>query len=173
MSRKKKHKVNQMGAPIDLNIMPFIDVFSLLCTFLLFSAVFVTIGITEVQAPFLTNAVQKKSDNKKDENKKSLPIFVHISKNSVSIRSASPGEAEKTSSFSSDKNGLLAFHQNLVSLKEKFPDSDKATVLTEEDVDYSSMIFIFDLIKFHNLAASEENKSNSLLPKIVLGDIIL
>ena len=36
--------------------MPFVDIFSLLTTFLLFSAVFVKIGILEVQVPFLSNA---------------------------------------------------------------------------------------------------------------------
>ena len=40
-----------------------IDIFSLLCTFLLFSAVYVSIGIQTVQVPFFTNAASDKKDD--------------------------------------------------------------------------------------------------------------
>ena len=55
--RKKKHKGGgevDTGAP-ELNIMPFIDIFSMLNTFLLLS-VALWVRIIEVQIPFLSNS---------------------------------------------------------------------------------------------------------------------
>ena len=53
MSRRKKRKKAAYNE-IVLNIMPFIDVFSMLNTFLLYSAVFLAVGIIEVQIPYLS-----------------------------------------------------------------------------------------------------------------------
>lgn len=52
MSKKKKRKQLESQSA-QLNIMPFIDIFSMLNTFLLISASFVSIGILKVQVPFL------------------------------------------------------------------------------------------------------------------------
>ncbi len=63
--KKKKRRSTIKYRDIQLNIMPFIDVFSLLNTFLLMSAVFLAVGIIEVQIPFLTTAPpDKKTDEK-------------------------------------------------------------------------------------------------------------
>ncbi len=57
--RRKKHEVKVKSA--ELNIMPFIDIFSMLNTFLLISAAFINLGIIKVQVPFLSNAPQDKT----------------------------------------------------------------------------------------------------------------
>ena len=62
--KKKKRRKKIVYRDIQLNIMPFIDVFSLLNTFLLMSAVFLSVGIIEVQIPFLTSAPPEKQDEK-------------------------------------------------------------------------------------------------------------
>jgi len=82
MSRKKKvRKVKYRD--IELNIMPFIDVFSLLNTFLLMSAVFLSIGILEVQIPFLTSAPPEKK-----EDSRSLEIKVDMEKTKIEVTAA-------------------------------------------------------------------------------------
>ena len=72
--RKKKRMGADGGGSIELNVMPFIDVFSLLTTFLLFSAVFVQIGILEVQVPFLSNS--NPPDNSKPSRDLSIKLDV-------------------------------------------------------------------------------------------------
>ena len=52
--RKKKKKHEPKAAEAELNIMPFIDIFSMLNVFLLVSATFINIGLIRVQVPFLT-----------------------------------------------------------------------------------------------------------------------
>ena len=59
----------------ELNIVPFIDVFSMLNTFLLMTAVFTAIGIIEVQIPFLTSAPPPK-----EELTRSLDVKVDMEK---------------------------------------------------------------------------------------------
>ena len=73
----KKKKASMGIAPpgaVELNVMPFIDIFSLLCTFLLMSAVFLSIGILEVQVPFLTNAAMSEA-KKKEKLKERLQLL--------------------------------------------------------------------------------------------------
>lgn len=183
MSRKKKHKAQQSGGSVELNVMPFIDIFSLLCTFLLFSAVFVSIGIIEVQAPFLTNAAPSEPANKKPEEKiKDVTINIDLAKKEISLRSIETGEKEKTLSFRNDKSGVLEFHRELRKVKEKFPKAEKATLFTEEDVDYADLIMVLDAIKFYEFSptkagshepASAASADKPLFPKIIMGDIIL
>src|SRR3990167_2046689 len=174
MSRKKRYELQQGGASVELNIMPFIDIFSLLCTFLLFSAVFVSVGIIEVQAPFLTNAAPVKNPERKDEKKKDVSIMIDISKKSLSIRSIETGEREKIQSFQHDKFGVGEFHHALMQIKEKYPESEKSTVFTEEDVEYSEIIPVLDAIKFYENSLSERSASTGgslekhLFSKIVM-----
>ena len=58
--RKKKHHGEVSTDAPELNIMPFIDIFSMLNTFLLLSAAFIGLGIIEVQIPFLSNSTEVK-----------------------------------------------------------------------------------------------------------------
>jgi biopolymer transport protein ExbD len=67
VARRRRAKRPGIGyRDIELNIMPFIDVFSLLNTFLLLSAVFFSLGMLEVQLPFFSNAPQKDSKPTRD-----------------------------------------------------------------------------------------------------------
>ena len=75
MSRKKK-KRSIPYKDVELNIMPFIDIFSMLNTFLLFSAVFLSVGVLEVQIPFLSN--QPPPDDPKDS--RLFQVNVDVSK---------------------------------------------------------------------------------------------
>ena len=81
MSRKRKNKIYDGGDSVELNIMPFIDIFSLLCTFLLFSAVFVAVGIHVVQVPFLSNAASEKGE----DNKRIMKVKVDVSVNRIDL----------------------------------------------------------------------------------------
>ena len=182
MSRKKKHNIAPPGSSVELNVMPFIDIFSLLCTFLLFSAVFVSIGIIEVQAPFLTNAAPAEAEKKKDEKKKELTINIDIAKENISLRSMETDEKEIITPFLVNKEGMSQFQQALIKLKEKYPDAEKATVFADEEIQYEDMIPVFDALKSYEISSTHGNQnsnqhiesiSKALFPKIIIGSIIL
>ena len=93
--KKKKKKLGYRD--ISLNIMPFIDVFSLLNTFLLMSAVFLSVGIIEVQIPFLTSAPP---DKKQDD--KSCSVKIDMSKETFEVTADNCG-VETSKKFRPDK----------------------------------------------------------------------
>ena len=140
---KKKHRTSEEAPPAELNIMPFIDIFSMLNTFLLVSAAFVNIGLIEVQIPFLTNASPPK-----EKPSRSLSVKVGIEKDKIELETswdAPPIELTKTE-FSHSEADLTKLHRDLVALREKHPKTDKVDVFTEDDVKYDKMVKVLDTI---------------------------
>ncbi|MGE0173460.1 MAG: biopolymer transporter ExbD [Oligoflexales bacterium] len=183
MSRSRKHRKHKKkktsGAKTaELNIMPFIDIFSMLNTFLLVSAVFVNIGIHEVQVPFLSNApVDEKP-------KRSLDIKVNIDEREVQLMtewSAAPVNADKKN-YPLDKTGLASLHQELISLRTQYPEADKVTVFSEDTVKYSQLVDVVDAIKVLTESdpriptkddSGQQLLSEYLYEKVVIGSVIL
>ncbi len=142
MARKKRRKSPQ-PKEADLNIMPFIDIFSMLNTFLLVSAAFINIGLIEVQIPFLTNAPPP-------ENKppRSLDVHVAVEKDKVELESrwsAAPVDEKKTE-YTLDEPGLLKLHKDVIALRQADPESDKLNVHSEDDVPYKTLVKVLDSV---------------------------
>lgn len=164
--------------------MPFIDVFSMLNTFLLFSAVFLSIGIIEVQIPFMSNATPPK-----DKPARILDIKVDIAANQVVMTTsytAAPRD-ERKYEYTLDEVGLGEMHKQLMSLRQSNPDSDSVTVFSDDDVVYEKLTAVLDSIKFLREGESvsvttsgkgDGGKENRILgsflyEKIVIGSVLL
>lgn len=181
MRKKNRRTTPEVGA-VDLNVMPFIDVFSLLTTFLLFSAVFVQIGVLEVQIPFLSNA--KPPDFQKPE--RILEVKADVTKESIEISSswtAAPID-EKKKVFPRDKTGIAEAHRELVSIRTAYPDIDKLTMFADDEITYKELAEVLDAVKF--LAPGETlpppkdpsvlkngESQPSLFPKVIMGSVML
>jgi hypothetical protein len=182
VARKKRKKIPKKDEfDIELNIIPFIDVFSMLNTFLLFSAVFVATGIIEVQIPFLSSAPPPKEDVER-----SISVKVDLAKDKIEcITSWSPGpENEQKWSFDNNKEGMKELHARLVQIRRDNPNTDKLTFFTEDDVIWENISAVLDHIKlreetdpvFESLGADGKTKipdRENLFPKIVMGSVIL
>lgn len=180
---KKKHKMSLAQSSCELNVMPFIDIFSLLCTFLLFSAVFISIGVIEVQVPFLTNAAPSKS-NDDQKKQKFLDLTLSVSTSKIELTTKWDAEEDKKDSytFSNNAAGLKELHAKLLESKKTDPKTDKITIFIDDDVSYDNTIQILDHIKIKDLSSkkspakdSKENINNDegLYPKIIFGSVIL
>src|SRR4051794_38374332 len=129
---KKKSRVDLKYTDVELNIMPFLDVFSLLTTFLLMTAVFTSIGVIEVQIPFLTS---KPVDPKEKERNLDVKVDMEKEKIEVSAIWSMPPTNEKKKSFEmKDKNWATDMHKFLVEIKGTAPDTEKVSLFTEDDV---------------------------------------
>ena len=172
MSRKKNKSRAAPDIPdVELNIMPFIDIFSLLNTFLLFTATFVSIGLLRVQVPFLSNATPESKPTR------SLDINVDLSRDKVVLRTTyTTAPTNKTSnSFSSSPEGIAAFHRALIDLKHRNPKDDKVTFYSDEDVSYHKLIEVLDAIKIDDSIDTSDGitDNNKLYPKVVMGSVLL
>ncbi len=175
MSRFGKKKIQSAAASIELNIMPFIDVFSLLCTFLLFSAVFVSVGIQMVQVPFLSNATVTKEESQRSLN---LKVDASLQKTELQSSWSEPPTDAKTQAFATTSDGYKEFHQALLKIKQDNPETDKVNLFIDNDVGYEQIVLLLDLIKLRGDGdpappAAHANSSMDLFPKVVFGSVIL
>jgi biopolymer transport protein ExbD len=180
MSKKKKRRAIKYR-DIELNIMPFIDVFSLLNTFLLMSAVFLSVGILEVQVPFLTSAPPEKK-----EEERSLDIKVDMEKDKIEVIAAynKPPINEQKRQFKVDKTDIANLHKFLVELRRANPETDKIQFFTEDDVPWRDIAHVLDAIKVRNpndpvfatKSMSDLEKklaAEFLFPKVVMASVML
>ncbi len=177
MSRKGKRKIHDGGDSVELNIMPFIDIFSLLCTFLLFSAVFVAVGVHVVQIPFLSSA----APDKDEVSKRTLKVKVDVSLNQINL-TTSWSEApidEKSQKFPFNSSGQDEFHQALVKIRQENTEVDKVDLFLDDGINYDQIISLLDNIKLTTekdppIKLGESKKGmDYLFPKIVLGSVVL
>jgi biopolymer transport protein ExbD len=165
----------------ELNIMPFIDIFSMLNTFLLVSAAFVGLGILEVQIPFLSN-----SSEIKEPPSRSFNIRVDVADAEIKVTSEwteQPFE-KSVKTFKVDEADIELFHQEMIALRTKVPDNDKVTVFSDDSVKYEILIKAIDAIKSMRekepplaLPNADELKRTGrdryLFEKVVIGSVIL
>lgn len=171
MSRRKKKHHTVTIQDVELNIMPFIDIFSLLNTFLLFTATFVSLGVLRVQVPFLSNATP---DSKKPA--RSLEVNVTVSRDNIVLSSeySQPPKEKNTSTFYSSNEGVAAFHRALLALKHENPKDDLVTLYSDDDVSYEKLVEIIDAIKIDSTIENDGTMDNdTLFPKVVIGSVML
>ena len=175
---KKKKNMAPSAQEVELNVMPFIDIFSLLCTFLLFSAVFVSIGILEVQIPFLTNAAPPQDL----ESKRLLDVKIDVEMERVELTTSftkAPID-ENRQFFSRDESGLSQMHAKLIELRDDYEDTDKVTLFVDDEILYEDLVKVLDQIKLRfpgdpgfDTQGSSKGVETSLYPKVVMGSVLL
>jgi len=179
--RKRSQKPNEYS-DIQLNIVPFIDVFSMLNTFLLFSAVFVATGIIEVQIPFLSSAPPPPS-----EKVRFFQVKVDVLKDKIEVItswSEEPVNEQKTE-FPNTKEGIREMHTKLVEIRSANQKTDKLTLFTDDEVTWENISQVLDSIKlrtendprFPVVDGKGEITPNRdemfVWPKVVMGSVIL
>ena len=178
--RRRRRKANSIEyVDPELNIMPFIDIFSMLNTFLLFSAVFLSIGIIEIQVPFLSNAKPPKDDKPT----RLIEVIVEIERLELILitRFSAPPVNEEEKKYKMDETGIAEFHAKIIELRSTNQDTDLVTVFTEDDVTYEQLTKVLDAIKIRkegdpeftitDKETGEQKPSAFIYPKVVLGSV--
>lgn len=181
--KKKRHRIDYKE--IELNIMPFIDIFSMLNTFLLFTAVFLSVGVLEVQIPFLSNSPPP--DDPKDS--RVFQLSVDVTKDQVEVQTSytRPPEQLQKFPFPNNPEGRKLLHQKLSDVRKKNADTDKATVYSDDDVNWESLSAVLDSVMLRiesdpvfppvkdakNKDRAELDAKTFLYPKIVMGSVML
>ena len=176
--RRHKRQLAEATAGVELNIMPFIDIFSLLCTFLLFSAVFISIGIHAVQIPFLTNAAPPPGPPEKSRN---ISVRVDVTKTQITVESSwsEPPVDKRSEKFPFTTEGLDSLHNTLSSMRNEDKAFDKIDFFTSDDLIYEDLVKLLDAIKLRRATdpvfegKKGEPDAVFLIPKVVMSSVIL
>ncbi len=191
MSRRRRKKRGQGTGykDVELNIMPFIDVFSILTTFLLMTAVFSAVGIHEVQVPFFSNAPEEE-DKKKPARSLLVNIEVEVEKLFVKAKWSPDNAEELNKEYVFDEQGIQEMHGDLVGLRTKQPETDFVTLYAEDDVVFDKLSAVLDAVKLRGktdpvippvtqdpaqpLTEKQQREASAMLyPKVIFGSVIL
>lgn len=166
MSRRWRNRPKPESFDTDimrvLNLIPMMDILTVLVIFLLITAVFTHITIMDLNIPTRAGGTAVNVPN--------FSIEVIVRKAGLEIANGSSVEAAIPKK--EDKYDLDLLTKILARLKAQYPEKDDATVLIEPDIPYDYLIQIMDAMRGADVReeGSGEMKKLVLFPKISVGD---
>ena len=149
MRRKYARRIRK---PTELLLVPMIDIFTVLVTFLLMTAVFSRITIVELDLPSAANGAVS-------EPRFRLEVIVRKDGLELTNGSARIAAIPKVDG----EYDLKTLTQLALSLKQDYPDADDASVLLEPDIAYDHLIQVMDAIRSAELPA-DPKPSDAVAP---------
>jgi biopolymer transport protein ExbD len=145
-----------------LNLTPMMDILTVLVVFLLVTAVFMSITVMELSIPT--------GGDKPVAGKQNFAIEVIIRKTGLQIANGSTVQA--TIPKKGDQYDIEQLSKMLVQLKERYPEKQDATVLTEPTIEYDYLIQVMDAVRAAEVRAEGNEKARKivLFPDISIGD---
>lgn len=128
--------LRRMRKPAGLLLVPMIDIFTVLVTFLLMTAVFARITILQLDLP-------SAADGRVNEPAFRLEVIVR----QAGLELTNGSALIATIPMVNGEYDLKALSELALSLKREYPDSNSASVLLEPVVRYDSLIQVMDAIR--------------------------
>jgi biopolymer transport protein ExbD len=147
--------------PAELLLVPMIDIFTVLVTFLLMTAVFSRTVIIELKLP------PSSADFTPPPPGLQLEVIVRKDSLLVSDRNSGPLAPFPNRNGAYDFDGLSHYLQEV---KSKFPDKTEATVLLEPDIPYDTVVQVMDRMRVLEVNAGLNVVQYELFPDISVGD---
>jgi biopolymer transport protein ExbD len=156
-----KRLLRRQHKPSELMLVSMIDIFTVLVTFLLMTAVFSRTVIVQLRLPPANSQYQEPPPG--------LQLEVTVRKDSLQVGDRNSGPlatfANKDGAY--DYDGLS---QYLQLVKSKFPDKTEATVLLEPDTPYDTLVQVMDRVRVLDVNAGLSDVQYQLFPDISIGD---
>ena len=147
--------------PAELLLVPMIDIFTVLVTFLLMTAVFSRTVILELKLPPANSVYQDPPPG--------LQLEVTVRKDllQVSDRNTGPLATFPNKSGGHDYDGLSTYLQLV---KSKFPDKTEATILLEPNTMYDTVVQVMDHVRVLEVNTGLSVTPYELFPDLSMGD---
>jgi len=147
--------------PAELLLVPMIDIFTVLVTFLLMTAVFSRTVILQLNLP-PPNSTWK-------EPPPGLQLEVMVRKNLLQVadRNTGPLATMPNTASGYDYDALTEY---LKRVKAKFPDKTDASILLEADTPYDTLVQVMDRLRVFEVGQGVNTVQAELFPDISIGD---
>jgi biopolymer transport protein ExbD len=147
--------------PAELLLVPMIDIFTVLVTFLLMTAVFSRTTVLELNLPAQQTEFREPPPG--------LQIEVMVRKNLIQVadRNSGPLATLPNTDKGYDYEGLTKY---LKRVKEKFPQKVDATILLEKDTPYDILVQVMDRVRTFEARSQAIIVQAELFPDISIGD---
>jgi biopolymer transport protein ExbD len=156
-----RKQVRHQRKPGELLLVPMIDIFTVLVTFLLMTAVFSRTVILELKLPPANTQFTPPPPG--------LQLEVTVRRDALQVgdRNSGPLATFPNKNGGYDYDGLA---QYLQLVKSKFPDKTDATVLLEPDTPYDTLVQVMDHVRVLDVNAGLSDVQYELFPDISIGD---
>lgn len=147
--------------PAELLLVPMIDIFTVLVTFLLMTAVFSRTVVLQMNLP--AQQAQFK------EPPPGLQLEVLVRKNLIQVadRNSGPLATMPNTAQGYDYDALTTY---LKRVKAKFPEKTDASVLLESDIPYDTLVQVMDHVRVFEVPSGLGTTQAELFPDISIGD---
>lgn len=160
-SRNLRKMLRHQRRPSELQLVSMIDIFTVLVTFLLMTAVFSRTVILELRLP------SQSADFKEPPPGLQLEIIVHHDDLQVADRSTGPLRTLPMIDTGYDYAGLSEY---LKFVKSRYPDKTDASILLERDTPYDTLVQVMDKVRVFETSAGIQTVQAELFPEISIGD---
>jgi len=147
--------------PAELMLVPMIDIFTVLVTFLLMTAVFSKTVVLELNLPAQVSEFREPPPG--------LQIEVMVRKNLLQVadRNSGPLATLPNTAAGYNYDGLTDY---LKRVKAKFPEKTDATILLESDTPYDILVQVMDRVRVLEVKQGPTTIQAELFPDISIGD---
>jgi biopolymer transport protein ExbD len=147
--------------PAELLLVPMIDIFTVLVTFLLMTAVFSRTTILELNLPMQQAEFRDPPPG--------LQLEVMVRKNLIQVADRNTGPLATLPNLAAgyDYEGLTTY---LKRVKERFPQKLDATILLEKDTPYDTLVQVMDRLRTFEHKEGLRTIQAELFPDISIGD---
>jgi biopolymer transport protein ExbD len=147
--------------PAELLLVPMIDIFTVLVTFLLMTAVFSRTVILQLNLP------APQTEFKEPPPGLQLEVMVRKDQLMVADRNTGPLHAVPNIATGPDFDGLTEY---LKFVKTKFPEKTEASILLEPDTAYDTLVQVMDHVRVFEAGEGINTVQAELFPDISIGD---
>ncbi len=147
--------------PAELLLVPMIDIFTVLVTFLLMTAVFSRTVVLQLNLP------QSQTEFRDPPPGLVLEVLVRKDLLQVSDRNSGPLATLPNTATGYDYDGLVEY---LKRVKAKFPEKTEATILLETDTPYDTLVQVMDHVRVFETGSGIDTTQAELFPDISIGD---
>ena len=148
--------------PAELLLVPMIDIFVVLVTFLLMTAVFSRTVVLELNLPAQQTEFK--------EPPQGLQLEVLVRKDSMLVADRNSGPLHQLPNIASgyDYDGLTNY---LKFVKARFPEMTTASLLFEPDTPYDILVQVMDRVRVFENKVGTRTDQAELFPDISIGDV--
>jgi biopolymer transport protein ExbD len=147
--------------PAELLLVPMIDIFTVLVTFLLMTAVFSRTVILQLNLPPPNTAWKEPPPGLQ------LEVMVRKDLLQVADRNTGPLATFPNTASGYDFDNLTEY---LKRVKAKFPDKTDASILLESDTPYDTLVQVMDRVRVFETGQGMNTVQAELFPDISIGD---
>jgi biopolymer transport protein ExbD len=146
-----------------LEITAFINLIVVLVPFLLSTAVFSRLAVIDLTLPAQSSGVEKlKLDN--------LQLEIVIRPDTLEVNDRIGGNLVAPIPNTAKGPDVKALASVIYQLKVKFPDKTEATILSQPDTPYDTLVHVMDAVRITNTAQGGKVVKAELFPNISIGD---